>query len=94
MFQGKYNDKQKHDPDFDLVVERALAAGVERMIGMMSDRPPRTAGLSWFTGSGSRGGDRGCPTTPMPLASSCLIQSIANPSPSENLTVMVIGNQQ
>lgn len=33
MFQGRYNEKQKHDPDFDLVVERALAAGVERMIG-------------------------------------------------------------
>lgn len=45
MFQGKYNDKQKHDPDFDLVVERALAAGVERMIG--SDVPPPCADFSF-----------------------------------------------
>eukprot|EP00285_Hemiselmis_virescens_P006484 CAMPEP_0173403534 /NCGR_PEP_ID=MMETSP1356-20130122/57057_1 /TAXON_ID=77927 ORGANISM="Hemiselmis virescens, Strain PCC157" /NCGR_SAMPLE_ID=MMETSP1356 /ASSEMBLY_ACC=CAM_ASM_000847 /LENGTH=135 /DNA_ID=CAMNT_0014364081 /DNA_START=334 /DNA_END=738 /DNA_ORIENTATION=- len=34
MFQGRYNDKQKHDPDFDLVMERATAAGVQRMIGV------------------------------------------------------------
>jgi len=34
MFQGRYNDKQKHDPDFDLVLERATAAGVQRMIGV------------------------------------------------------------
>ena len=34
MFQGVYNEKQRHEPDWDLIVERAVAAGVERMIGV------------------------------------------------------------
>ena len=34
MFQGVYNEKQKHEPDWELIVERAVAAGVERMIGV------------------------------------------------------------
>jgi hypothetical protein len=33
MFQGVYNDKQKHEPDFDKVLLRANEYGVERMIG-------------------------------------------------------------
>jgi TatD DNase family protein len=33
MFQGIYNDKQKHDPDFDKVLLRAQESGVVRMIG-------------------------------------------------------------
>jgi hypothetical protein len=34
MFRGVYNEKQKHEPDWELIVERAVAAGVERMIGV------------------------------------------------------------
>ena len=32
MYQGTYNGKARHEPDYDLVLERAAAAGVERVI--------------------------------------------------------------
>jgi hypothetical protein len=28
MFQGIYNGKQKHEPDWDLIMERAVTSGV------------------------------------------------------------------
>eukprot|EP00736_Rhodelphis_marinus_P009916 Rmarinus@m.18850 len=32
MYQGEYNGKKYHDPDLDLVMERAFKNGVERLI--------------------------------------------------------------
>ena len=32
MFKGIYNDKQKHEPDWDLIMERAAAAGVSKFL--------------------------------------------------------------
>mmetsp|Transcript_26959 Transcript_26959/g.39667 ORF Transcript_26959/g.39667 Transcript_26959/m.39667 type:complete len:316 (+) Transcript_26959:376-1323(+) len=34
MFQGIYNDKQKHEPDWESIKERAAVNGVEKMIGV------------------------------------------------------------
>lgn len=34
MFQGIYNDKQKHEPDWERIMQRAAAVGVEKMIGV------------------------------------------------------------
>ena len=34
MFQGIYNEKQKHEPDWDLVMERAAAVGVSEVIAV------------------------------------------------------------
>jgi hypothetical protein len=34
MFQGIYNDKQKHEPDWEHIMERAAATGVVKMIGV------------------------------------------------------------
>jgi len=34
MFQGIYNEKQKHEPDWDLVMERAAAVGVFEVIAV------------------------------------------------------------
>ena len=34
MFRGVYNDKQKHDGDWPLILERAAATGVVKLIGV------------------------------------------------------------
>lgn len=47
MFQGVYNDKQKHEPDFDQVLERASANGVERIIGKLVPFHPLVGRILW-----------------------------------------------
>lgn len=32
MYQGEYNDKQYHEPDLNIVLDRAWAAGVDKII--------------------------------------------------------------
>ncbi len=32
MFQGEYHGKACHPPDYDAVLQRAMAAGVERLL--------------------------------------------------------------
>eukprot|EP00966_Prymnesium_polylepis_P173079 4003268-Prymnesium_polylepis.2 len=46
MFQGSYRGKQAHPPDLDAVLQRAAAAGVERIIVTAGRREPETRAIS------------------------------------------------